>query len=100
MKTASLLLIAVVLAGCLTMPSQEERLAGAEVLFEKTVTVLTKMVKDGLIEKASVDPYVQSAYSALLDMRSNVVLGGDGYDEAWGAFSAAMESLNKARRGE
>lgn len=97
MKYAVLLTV-LLCVGCVA--SQEERLAGAEVLFEKTLTVLTKMVQDGHIEKATVDPYVQAAYAALLDMRSSAVLGGDGYDEAWGAFSAAMDSLNAARRGE
>lgn len=99
MKIATVLLV-LLCVGCFTMPTQEERLAGAEVLFQKTLDVLTKLVQDGVIEKSTVDPYVQAAYSALLDMRSSVVLGGDGWDEAWGAFSAAMGELNKARRGK
>ncbi len=59
--------------------------------------MMTKLVIDGVIEKDTVDPYVQAAYAALLDMRTSVVLQNDGWDEAWGAFSEAIESLQKAR---
>jgi hypothetical protein len=80
------------------MPTQEERLAGAEILLENTIEVLTRMVQDGLIEKDAVDPYVQAAHRAILDMRSSVVLEKDGFSEAWGAFSAAMESIEEVRK--
>jgi len=94
----TLLITLVLIAGCslLTQASPEQRWASAATLYTHTLEALVDLKVAGVLDdddKARIEPYRAAARAAIDKMEASIASDGDGFSEAWDAFSEAIDVM-------
>ena len=99
MRHIIILLVLLGAGGCTLFErdvSPEQRWAAAGTLYASTLQSLTQLKAAGVLDdedKARIEPYRIAARAAIDAMETSIVTGGGNFEQAWRAFSSAIDAL-------